>query len=454
MIETFSTIGSYVLWVGLALGVLIFVHELGHFLTAKWFGMRVDRFSIGFPPKLFGWQKGETEYMVGMVPLGGYVKIAGMIDESLDTDDLDSEPEPWEYRAKPVWQRMIVISAGVIMNMVLAGAVYVGLNYTYGEAYLPMEAVEYVTVAEGSVAHEMGLRTGDRPVAVNGDSLASFEQLFAPEYLTADRMRITVLRDGQRRTFAAPPDVISRVSGVDGTSGGAYQEFGLYRPPRVGEVLEESAAETAGLRPGDVILSIGERSTIRWQDLTEAVQATGGDTVRVRYRRRTETGIDTLRASVAPRSENGTYLLGITNAYQGATEFQSYGPTEAIRAGISETGVTTVAILQNFKKIVTGTESFRQNVGGPVIIAKFTKQAAEQGAFQFWSLVAMLSITLAILNILPFPVLDGGHLMFLLYEGIVRREPSLRVRMILQQIGMVVLLAFMVFVIINDILRL
>lgn len=455
MLETFFTVGSYILWVGLALGILIFVHELGHFLTAKYFGMRVERFSIGFPPKLYGWQKGETEYMLGAIPLGGYVKVSGMIDESLDTEGIAEDPEPYEYRAKPVWQRMIFVSAGVLFNMILAGIVYVGLNYSHGEAYLPMEEVGYVTVADSSLAGRMGLQTGDRPVAVNGDSLRSFNQLFAPRYLTADRMRITVLRDGERRTFTAPPNVISQVSSIESGPQSVDQKFGLFLPPRVGRVLEESAAERAGLRTGDIVLSIGGRSTISWQDLTEAVQASGGDTVRVRWRRTAESGaVDTLVARVAPQEQNGSYLLGIGHGYQESSQFREYGPVEAVRAGVVETGQTTMAILQNFKKIVVGSESFRQNVGGPVIIAKFTKQAAEQGPYQFWSLVAMLSITLAILNILPFPVLDGGHLMFLLYEAIVRREPSLKVRMALQQIGMVILLGFMVFVIINDIMRL
>jgi regulator of sigma E protease len=301
----------------------------------------------------------------------------------------------------------------------------------------------------------MGLRTGDRPVAVNGDSLTSFNQLFAPRYLTADRMRITVLRDGERRTFTAPSDVISQVSSIESGPQSVDQKFGLFLPPRVGRVLESSAAERVGLQTGDIVLSIGGRSTINWQGLTQAVQASGGDTVRVRWRRTSASGaVDTLVARVAPQEQNGSFLLGIGHGYQESSQFREYGPVEAVRAGVVETGQTTMAILQNFKKIVVGSESFRQNVGGPVIIAKFTKQAAEQGAYQFWSLVAMLSITLAILNILPFPVLDGGHLMFLLYEAVVRREPSLKVRMALQQIGMVILLAFMVFVIINDIMRL
>ncbi|MEM8559717.1 MAG: site-2 protease family protein, partial [Bacteroidota bacterium] len=169
--EFLLTAFSYVFWVVIALGILVFVHELGHFLAARAFGMRVDKFSIGFPPKLFGKKVGDTEYVIGATPLGGYVKIAGMIDESMDADFVGSEPQPDEFRSKPVWQRIVVITAGVIFNLIFAWLVYIGLAWGYGDSYIPAENVEQVYVAEGSIAYEMGLRTGDRVVAVNGDPL-------------------------------------------------------------------------------------------------------------------------------------------------------------------------------------------------------------------------------------------------------------------------------------------
>lgn len=452
MIDSVISILPYIFWVILALGILVFAHELGHFLAAKFFGMRVDRFSIGFPPTIFGKTVGETEYVIGATPLGGYVKIAGMIDESLDTDHVDEEPEPWEFRAKPVWQRIIVITAGVIFNMILAGVIYVGLSYGYGEQYLPMENVPYVNVAEQSVAHSMGLRTGDKILAVNGEELERYNALFSPKYLTADRMRVTVDRKGERMTFEAPRDLFTQLSRKGSTTAGLEEQLGVHRPPVVGEVIEGSAAADIGLKPGDIILSIGGTNTYSWNDLQEAVQESGGDPVEITWRRNTNGSVDTLTATAAPQEQSGRYLVGIGLGYE--LESRAYSLPEAVQAGLTTTGETTTAILQNFKKIVVGDESFKQNIGGPVIIAKVTKEAADQGASRFWSLVAMLSITLAILNILPFPVLDGGHLMFLLYEGIVRREPSVRVRMILQQIGMVVLLAFMAFVIFNDFMKL
>lgn len=452
MINSLLTILSYVLWVGLALGILVFVHELGHFLSAKLFGMRVDRFSIGFPPKIFGKKIGETEYVIGATPLGGYVKIAGMIDESLDTDNLEQEPKPWEFRAKPVWQRVIVISAGVIFNMILAGFIYTGLSYSYGEQYVPMDSVPYVNVTEGSIADEMGLQSGDKILAVNGRNLERYNELFAPKNMTADQMTITVERNGQEKTLEAPVNLFTQLSKGNAAGVQPADQMGIHRPPIVGEIQEGSAADKAGLQSGDIVVSIGGQSTDSWQKLVAAVQKTKGQPVEVRWRRSVGGTADTLMAQTAPAEANGRYLLGVMPGYE--LKHQAYNLPGAIAAGVQTTGETTGAIVQNFKKIIVGDESFRQNVGGPIIIAKVTKEAADQGANRFWSLVAMLSITLAIINILPFPVLDGGHLMFLFYEGIVRREPSIRVRMILQQIGMVILLAFMAFVIVNDIMKL
>ena len=452
MFDSLLSVLPYIFWVVIALGILVFAHELGHFLAAKFFGMRVDRFSIGFPPKVFGKQIGETEYVIGATPLGGYVKIAGMIDESLDTEHVDEAPEPWEFRAKPVWQRVIVITAGVIFNMILAGLIYIGLSYGYGQQYLPMDNVPYVNVEDQSIAHSMGLRSGDKILAVNGQELERYNELFSPKYMTADQMTITVDREGERMTFEAPRDLFTQLSQKGAATTSPEQQLGIHRPPVVGEVIEGSAAEDIGLQSGDIILSIGGSQAHSWNDLQRAVQESGGNPVKITWRRSTNRSIDTLTATAAPQERSGRYLIGIGLGYE--FERQAYSFPGAVRAGIVTTGETTTAILQNFKKIVVGDESFRQNIGGPVIIAKVTKEAAEEGASRFWSLVAMLSITLAILNILPFPVLDGGHLMFLLYEGIVRREPSVRERMILQQIGMVVLLALMAFVIFNDIMKL
>ena len=450
---------SYVFWVLLAITILVFVHEMGHFLTAKFFNMRVDRFSIGFPPVLFGRKIGQTEYVVGATPLGGYVKIAGMIDESLDAD-LDTEPEPYEYRAKPVWQRMIVISAGVIFNIILAAVIFFGLKLSYGEDYVPAENVEAVYVAPGSIAHDMGLRTGDRFVAVSGRELERFGDLGAPQTLMADTLTMTVERNGQRRTFTAPQDVMTELSKARGSGLGISP-----LPSLVSGVAEGSPAEEAGLKAGDRITALGGEPVRFWAELVNRMESSAGQPVTVEWTRP-----DSASAANAPQryearvtpmrdSADETYLLGVSGPTPQQLQQEygvrhiSYGVGEAAVAGVEQTWGTARLIVISLKRVFTGRDDFRESVGGPVAIARVTKEAADRGAAAFWRIVALLSITLAIMNFLPIPALDGGHFMFLLYEAITRRAPSVRVRMALQQVGMVVLILFMAFVIFNDIMR-
>lgn len=447
---------SYVGWVLLAIMILVFVHELGHFLLAKLFGMRVDKFSIGFPPKVIGRKIGETEYVVGLTPLGGYVKIAGMVDESMDTDFTDTEPQPWEFRAKPVWQRSLVIVAGVVFNIILAAVVFVSLKATYGEAYIP--TLGSVRVEDGSVAYRMGLRTGDEIVLVNGEPVAENGGLWSlEETLLANPLTVTVEREGRRIKLTGPSDLFTQL----GRSKGAFGI--LYDPPLVGLVDLGSPAEEAGLRRGDMIVSVDGDSLSWWSEIGLRVNALEGAPVTVRFVRSdtADAPAGTLPAYRTPGG--GAYDITLSPEDTGDgwkigvwpfLEVREYGLLEAIPAGISETWITTRVIVTSLKRVFTGQENFRENVGGPIMIAKATKEAADRGASFFWRIVAVLSITLAFINILPIPALDGGHLVFLVYEGITRREPSMRVRVVMQQIGMVLLLGFMAFVIFNDILKL
>ncbi len=442
---------SYVWWVLLAIMILVFVHEMGHFLFAKLFKMRVDRFSVGFPPKVVGFTKGETEYVLGLTPLGGYVKIAGMVDESMDTDELASEPQPHEFRAKPVWQRIVVITAGVIFNMILAAFIYMGLKATYGEAYVP--PVGAIHVADSSLAYEMGMRTGDELVTINERPIRRFDRETLADVLTS-RMVVVVDRDGQTLTFYGPSDIMTRLSESDQSQGFMGLSFD---PPLVGQVLNNSPADAAGWQEGDRIVAINGQAVQFFADLREQVQSTDGGPISVTLLR-TETpedpwdmtGSQRIETTVVPEEEADRYVVGVFPQLI----MNQYSLPQAITAGIMDTWYNTKLIAVSLKRVFTGQEDFRKNVGGPVMIAKATKEAAEGGPYQFWNIVAMLSITLAIINILPIPALDGGHLVFLIYEGITRREPSLKFRMVTQQIGMLVLLVFMTFLIFNDILRL
>lgn len=451
---------SYIFWVLVAITILVFVHEMGHFLFAKLFKMRVERFSVGFPPKVFGKKIGETEYVVGATPLGGYVKISGMVDESMDAEFASSEPEPWEFRAKPIWQRIVVITAGVIFNILLAFVIFAGLKAAYGDEYVPADRIDAVYVSENSIAHEMGLRTGDRIVAVSGRELERYDDLLGVEHLMSDPMTISVERDGERLTFTGPDDIMTQLNRAGG--------FGIsVHPSLVGGTISGSAADDAGLQPGDRIVAVGGEPIHFWMQVTELMQQHDGDSLTLSYIRKPEgaviaprTGGEQVDVRIAPREQEGRYVIGVTVPQvemlwaEYGKEHRAFGPGEAIAAGVEETWINTKVIVTSLGRVFSGRENFRENVGGPIAIAQVTKQAAEAGAFFFWRIVAMLSITLAIMNILPIPALDGGHLMFLIYEGITRREPSLRVRMVMQQVGMIALLVFMTFVIFNDLLRL
>ena len=503
----FNTL-SYVLWVAVALGILVFVHELGHFLAARLFGMRVDAFSLGFPPNLLSKQVGETEYRIGAVPLGGYVKIAGMVDESLDVpyelepaldDDgeplLDDDGEPLytekldargrpipadttpqadEYRSKPVWQRAVVISAGVVFNIIFAILVFGALAWAYGQSYTPSENISF-EVAEGSAADAMGMQTGDRIVGVNGRSIERYEDVFTPETVSGD-FRLTVLRGGERVELAAEDGLVTQLSRRAREAEQAGEPvsittvFGLAPrfPPVLSSVATGSAAEEAGLQAGDRVLSLDSVAIDSWVRLTEQIQATGGAPVRIRWARPDSLGpapegtevverraaAVVYQAQVAPRAAGDGYLLGVGQDLSAAGQrIETLGPGQALAVGARETWGQVSGTFAFLGKMVTGRESVRENVGGPLMIAKQSKEAADRGWAAFWTFVGSISIALAVFNVLPIPALDGGHLVFLAYEAVVRREPSLKVRLVVQQIGVALILALMVFVIFNDAVR-
>lgn len=462
----------YIGWVLVAITILVFVHEMGHFLTAKMFNMRVDKFSVGFPPKIIGKTVGETEYVIGATPLGGYVKIAGMVDESLDTETINSEPEPWEFRSKPVWQRIVVITAGVIFNVILAAIIFICLKLAYGDQYIPAENVQGIYVADSSLAHNIGFRTGDKILAVSGKKLERYDDL-SGKALLADPLTFTVNRSGRELVLDGPEDIMTQL-GRAGDSG-----LGISLMPSVISQVSGEAAQSIGLQPWDKIRGINGTPIAFWDEMNGLIQKTKGEPILVEWERELEradtslalpesvkisdvsNGLVTYEAVVAPtyNEPGGNYILGV----YGATEEmmsqllgirkENLSLDRAVVLGLNETWANTGAIVTSLGRIFSGREDFRENLGGPVMVAKVTREAADAGIRYFWRIVAMLSITLAIMNILPIPALDGGHLVFLIYEGITRREPSVKVRMALQQIGMVLLLVFMTFLVFNDVLR-
>lgn len=439
MLELLSTIIIFVA----ALLILVFVHELGHFLAAKACNMRVERFSLGFPPRVFGVKVGDTDYCLSATPLGGYVKISGMIDESMDVEHLDKEPEPYEFRSKPVWQRIIVISAGVIFNMILAFFIYTGISYSYGEYRIPMQNVGGFYVPDSSVVADIGFESGDRITAINGEEVTYFDQLVNPSKLTSDQVEFTVLRDGDTLTITAPKNFIDLIN-----KGGYFTQANLL-PSVITRVQEGSPAAEAGIPDSSTIAAINGEPVDYWLNVVGKIQESEGPLTFTMVKNQ-----DTTDVQVTPDPDTKT--VGIYNV--GAEYFDgerfTYGFFESFKEGAVETAEMTAGIVQGFAKLVSGDISVKDNLGGPVAIASFTKQATDAGGIRgFWEITAMLSITLAIMNILPIPVLDGGHLVFLIYEGVTRREPSPKIRMVLQQIGFVLLVGLIIFVTFNDIMR-
>ncbi|MFN1833955.1 RIP metalloprotease RseP [Balneola sp. MJW-20] len=438
ILELLKTVGIFI---G-ALMILVFIHELGHFLTAKWFRMRVERFSIGFPPRIWGFQKGDTDYCIGITPLGGYVKISGMIDESMDTEHLDAEPEPWEFRAKPVWQRMIVIVGGVVFNMILAFAIYFGLTYSNGKQVIPIEDMTGIYVPESSILAEIGFQTNDKVVGVNGERVSYFNDLVSASELTAEELTYQVMRNGQE------VDVSVSSNYLDSVQTRGFLDLAYILPSIPQTIQAGSPADQAGLESGDRIVSVNGNEVNYWVQLVEMIQESDS-TLNFQIAR-----ADSLfDLTITPDPETNTIGIGppTTNLSVIGAKRIEYGLGESIVAGYNETIEQTVGIVQGFARMLSGDISLRQNLGGPIAIASITRQATDSaGWIGFWNITALLSITLAIINILPIPALDGGHLVFLIYEGITRQEPSEKIRMAAQQIGFFIMIGLFIFVMFND----
>lgn len=425
------------------LGVLVFVHELGHFLAAKLCGMRVDRFSIGFPPRAFGRKFGETDYCVSWLPIGGYVKIAGMVDESMDVEFLNKPPEPWEFRSKPIWQRMIVLSAGVVMNLLLALVIFWAVHYFTGKTLRETTEVGYVT--EESAAARAGLKEGDRILSVNDRPVIAWEPMLDALFDVPAQGDVSLaVRRGGRDTSLI---FSGRILHEPGRAGlglvPANTEIIVVGPPEPGK-----PGERLGLKMQDVFLSINGIPIRDLQKVLQIVKQNAGREITIEWRREGER-----MSGTAVPTQDGHIGIPIGENYTGPRTHLEYTLLGALPAGAKYMVYVTVSFADQMWQLVTGKVSFAQSVGGPIKIAQLASQSSDLGLLTYLSFMALLSINLAIINILPFPALDGGHLSFLVYEAVFRREVPLGVKLGLQKVGIVVLLAFMAFVVINDIIH-
>lgn len=442
--ETLITILKYVgLLVG-GLSILVIVHELGHFIPAKLFGMRVEKFYLFFdwPFKLWSIKRNDTEYGIGVLPLGGYVKISGIIDESLDTEHLNRPPQPWEFRAKPIWQRFIVMIGGVLMNALLAILIYTFLVYYNGERRTPMSALKYgIDVPENTLPADLGFQTGDRILAYNGKPVHYLEEINSPKIFLEEKGVFTVLRGEDTITIQIPPDILNRLS--------KYQQGGTLFMPNwdpVVIVIEGFPAAKGGIKEGDRILQIDSFSIQTFGTIRQVLKQIKKEEISIVVER--EKQILTFSVKLDSTRKLGIYP-DLSTIPQDTIR---YSFLQSIRKGTSMAlGILNVN-LKGFARIISGDAELSKNLAGPVRISKIIyEQVNMAGWYGFWNITAALSMILAFMNILPIPALDGGHLVFLLIEGILGREISPRIRMAAQQIGMILLLLLFLYIILNDI---
>ena len=431
----------------LALGILILVHEFGHFFFAKLFGIRVDKFFLFFDAGGFkllstktGWfarlfpkaTQWETEYGIGWLPLGGYCKIAGMIDESMDTEHLKTEPQPWEFRTKPAWQRLLVMAGGVLFNFIFAVMTYSTILGIWGEAYIKNDG-NGIYVNE--LAYEMGFRNGDRILAFDDYIPEDFSMLQA-DLVRENTHRVTVLRQGDTLNIYIDQNMIGEVLQSPGM-------FSLAHPFIVSSVAENSLNKEADLQSGDRIIAIDSMRTEFVQDAWKILGEKKGGQVLATITRQADTLTRTMQVDTS----------GMLGVYLQSPEVQTreYTFISAIPAGFTKTFSTIGGYLKDLKLVFTPKTEAYKSVGSFIAIGQIFPSAWDWHAFL--SIIALLSIMLAVMNLLPIPALDGGHIVFTLYEMITGRKPDDRFLMVTQMIGMILILGLMFLAIGNDILR-
>lgn len=436
---------STILYFLITIVILVFVHEFGHFAAAKLCKMRVDKFYLFFDffnLRIFKFVKGETEYGLGVFPLGGYVKVAGMIDESMDKEFINQAPQPWEFRSKPVWQRMFVITAGVIMNTLLAFAIFYTINLVEGKQKMETNIVGYVT--PGSIAAKYGITPGSQIISVNGKPVMYWDDVRSNVFIESMGEDVTI----RYKNAGAEKDVFISKNELKDLNERSFGIFPEKMEPMIQQVADKGPAKDLGLQKGDIIIEANNTPISHSQQFVDIIKSNAGRDIAVIWSR----DGTLLNGKVKPEADS-TIGIGI-GKYTGTVKTINYNVISAIPQGFNDLwhyGV--VLFVKSMWKIIKGDIAFSKAVGGPVKIAQYAGQSAEGGFLSFLGFMAMLSITLAIINILPFPALDGGHFMFLLYEGIFRKPVSHKIQIVVQNVGFIILMAFMAFVVYNDIIH-
>ncbi len=439
----------------LSISLLVLLHEGGHFFFSKLFGVRVEKFYLFFDPwfHIFEWKprNSDTKYGIGWLPLGGYCKIAGMIDESFDTKQMASEPQPWEFRSKPAWQRLLIMIGGVLVNFLLALFIYSMIMFTWGESYYKVSDMT-MGMKFNNAAKELGFQDHD---ILLGTDKGTFRD-FTPDLYRglADGTRADIIRDGKRMSIPLPGNL--NLLDMIKSEPAFVRPF---IPAKIEDVMKDSPAAKAGIAKGDVILALAGRQVDSWNEYNDvsgrlqdmlATATTTADSMKVRNTQvvvKRKNSIDTIAITLTPDLKMGVYQASLGSFYKITTD--RYGFLESFPAGIRY-GISVLKGYVGDMRYMFSADGAKSLGGFGAIGNMFP---AEWDWYLFWKMTAFLSIILAFMNILPIPALDGGHVLFLLYEIITRRKPGEKFLVVAEYIGISLLLLLMVVANLNDILR-
>jgi regulator of sigma E protease len=444
------SVGLKVAQLLLSLSILVVLHEFGHYITAKWFKCRVEKFYLFFDPwfSIFKKRIGETVYGIGWLPLGGYVKIAGMVDESMDKEQMKLPPQPWEFRSKPAWQRLIIMLGGVTVNILLAFVIYAMILMVWGEKKVPASSLKYGIAFNDPIFKDLGFKSGDKVLAVDGKPVEEYSDLLK-KLLIVDS-NVTIERNGRQLKLAMPVDLIGKLVEKKKSADGPMISPRV--PVIVMELPDTGFAYKAGLRKGDEIVGIDSASTVYYDEFNTAMlQKKKNELITLKVKR--GDSILTLRSTVYEDGRVGFNVPNSPEQYDSLGIYtytvKKYSFLAAFPAGVKRAGVELKFYIDQFKKILSPSTGAYKGVGGFKAMGSVFS-GTEWDWEHFWTITAFFSIVLAFMNLLPIPALDGGHVLFTLIEMITGRKPSEKFLEYAQVVGMVILLALMLYANGND----